>query len=74
MQIEWWYWIVAGFCLIGVELLIPSFTLIWFGFGALSVGIFCYLWVGIPLAWQVVLWCAASICFIAMWRKHIKPK
>jgi membrane protein implicated in regulation of membrane protease activity len=74
MQIEWWYWIIAGFCLIGVELIVPSFTIIWFGFGALSVGIFCYAWVGIPLAGQVALWSAASICFTAMWHKYLKTK
>ena len=29
MQIEWWHWITLGFCLIGLELIVPSFTIIW---------------------------------------------
>lgn len=74
MQIEWWHWIIAGFCLIGLELLIPSFTIIWFGLGALAVGVLSGLWPGFSLAGQVALWSFASICFTAMWFKYLKPK
>ena len=74
MQIEWWYWIIAGFCLIGLELVVPSFTVIWFGLGALMVGALRCLWPGIPLAGQVALWSVSSICFTAMWFKYMKPK
>lgn len=74
MQIEWWYWIIAGFCLIGLELIVPSFTIIWFGLGALVVGLLSGLWPGIPLAGQVALWSAASICFTTMWFKYLRPK
>ena len=74
MQIEWWYWIIAGFCLIGLELIIPSFTVIWFGLVALVVGALSGLWPGIPLAGQVALWSVTSICFAAMWFKYMKPK
>jgi membrane protein implicated in regulation of membrane protease activity len=74
MNMEWWYWIIAGLCLIGMELIVPTFTVVWFGFGALSVGILSYLLEGIPFAGQVTLWCSASICFIAMWRRYMNPK
>jgi len=39
MTIVWWHWLVLGFCLIGMELLVPSFTIIWFGLGAVVVGL-----------------------------------
>ena len=74
MQIEWWYWIIAGFCLIGLELIVPSFTIIWFGFGALVVGLVTLLWPGFPVAGQVLLWSIASICFTVMWFRYFKPK
>ncbi|OGU13140.1 MAG: hypothetical protein A2076_07655 [Geobacteraceae bacterium GWC2_53_11] len=74
MQIEWWYWIIAGFCLIGVELVFPSFTIIWFGLGALLVGAFSGLLSGLPLISQIALWMFTSICFTAMWFKYLKPK
>jgi len=74
MQIEWWYWIIAGFCLIGLELVIPSFTIIWFGMGALVVGMIKAAWSGFPVAGQFLLWSLASIVFTIMWFKYLKPK
>lgn len=73
MQIEWWYWIIAGFCLIGLELIVPSFTIIWFGMGALVVGIIKLVWSGFPVAGQLFTWTAASICFTVLWFKFFKP-
>jgi membrane protein implicated in regulation of membrane protease activity len=74
MQIVWWYWIIAGFCLIGLELIIPSFTIIWFGLGALVVGILTVLWPAFPVAGQFFLWTLASIFFTVMWFRYLKPK
>lgn len=73
MQIEWWHWITAGVCLIGLELIVPSFTIIWFGFGALFVGALSGLWPGFSPVAQLALWLFASICFSLMWYKYLKP-
>ena len=74
MQVEWWYWIIAGFCLIGLELIVPSFTIIWFGLGAVVVGLVKLLWSGFPVSGQVFLWSLASISFTVMWFKVFKQK
>ncbi len=74
MKLEWWYWMLAGFCLIGLELIIPSFTIIWFGLGALLVGLLVALVPFMPDWLQVLLWAAASITFTALWFKYLKPK
>jgi len=74
MQLVWWYWIIAGFCLIGLELIFPSFTIIWFGLGALAVGVLKILWPDIPPVVQLLLWPIASICFTFMWFKYLRPK
>lgn len=74
MQIEWWYWIVAGFFLIGLELIIPSFTMIWFGLGALMVGVFRIMWPGFPVSCQITFWLVASAFFTLMWFRYLKPK
>ena len=73
MQIEWWYWIIAGICLVGLELIVPSFTIIWFGLGALVVGILTFAWPAFPVAGQVFLWSVASIFFTVMWFRYLKP-
>lgn len=75
MQIEWWYWIIFGIGLIGLELLfVPSFTIIWFGLGALAVGLCLAVRPGFPIAGQAILWVVASISFTLMWYKYLKPK
>lgn len=74
MQIEWWYWIIAGFCLIGLELIFPSFTIIWLGMGALAVALIKAVWPGFPIIGQLTLWVAASVAFTIMWFKYLKPK
>jgi membrane protein implicated in regulation of membrane protease activity len=66
MQFEWWYWIIAGFCLIGLDLIVPSFTVIWFGIGALLAGILKALWPDLPVVGQFLLWSIASVAFTVM--------
>jgi len=74
MQIEWWYWIIAGFGLIVLELFIPSFTIIWLGMGALAVGLMKSVWPGFPLIGQIIMWIVCSVLFTIMWFKYLKPK
>lgn len=74
MKLEWWYWLILGFCLIGLELLVPSFTIIWFGMGALAVGVLVLIIPGIPVWLQVLLWAGASVVFTLMWFKYLKPR
>lgn len=72
MNVEWWHWIIAGFALIGLDLVIPSFTIIWFGLGALFVGIIAAILPGFPVVAQVFTWIFASICFTLLWFKFVK--
>ena len=74
MQVAWWHWIVAGFCLIGLELLFPSFTILWFGLGALAVGVLKVFWPDLPAVAQLLLWLVASVCFTVTWFKYLRPK
>lgn len=70
MACEWWYWIVFGFVLIGVELLFPSFTMVWFGLGALMVGGWSLLWGGGGLLVHVAIWVAVSAACSLGWRRY----
>lgn len=74
MQLEWWYWIIAGFSLIGLELIFPSFTIIWLGLGALVIGVLKAVWPGLPAITQLLLWLAATISFTVMWFKYLRPR
>lgn len=74
MQIEWWYWLVGGFILIGLELIVPSFTIIWFGLGALVVGLLLLLAPAMPGWLQLLLWAMTSVGFTVVWFKFLKDR
>jgi inner membrane protein len=72
-EILWWHWIVLGIVLMLTELAVPAFFLVWFGVGAVIVGVVLAAFPAVPLAWQVIAWIAASIVFIWLWFKIFKP-
>lgn len=73
MQIEWWYWIVAGVALLLCELAIPVFVLVWFGLSAVLLGILLAILPSISLAAQLSLWLAFSIALVVLWFRVFKP-
>lgn len=74
MHLEWWYWVVAGLGLIGIELIIPTFTIIWFGFGALAVGAATYVMPDISTGVQMMLWSVASVSCTYIWFRYFRSR
>ena len=60
MSFEWWHWIVLGIALVIAELAVPAFFIIWFGLGALLVGL-AMLAVPLGATAQIGLWVVASV-------------
>ena len=73
MQLLWWHWMVFGFVLVVAELAIPSFFLIWFGVGAIIVGIALAALPALSFPWQILVWLAVSVAFVLLWFKIFKP-
>ena len=71
MDILWWHWIAGGLLLGVAELLIPAFFIIWFGLGAILVGMLMLL---IPLgsAAQFVWWSVFSLAMVYAWFRYFK--
>ncbi len=72
MQPEWWAWIVGGILLMLSELAITSFYIIWFGLGALLVGLLMLLMPDISLTVQVAVWTLASLTMVVLWFRVFK--
>lgn len=72
MTIEWWHWMVLGVALVLLELAIPAFFVVWFGLGALIVGVAVALAPSMSLAAQIVVWIGASLAFVFLWFKVFK--
>lgn len=72
MNLEWWHWAVGGIALIMLELAIPVFFVIWFGFGALLVGLLMLLAPDLTLTAQLSLWTMASVAMAILWFRIFK--
>ena len=73
MTILWYHWLILGMLLILGEMLLPSFTLLWFGLAALLTGLLLLLLPSIGLSIQLLFWAMASIGFTVLWFKFFKP-
>ena len=71
---EWWYWIVLGLCLVMSELVVPAFFVIWFGIGALLVGVSLLAMPTLGMAVQLMLWAGLSTLLVIFWFRYLKPK
>ncbi len=66
MNIPWWYWVVGGFALMLIELLGPTFFILWFGIAACLVGA-VKAFLPLTLAQEFGLWGALSAILVALW-------
>lgn len=73
MAIEWWHWIVAGLILTMAELALTTFFIVWFGLGALVVGLVLVVLPSLSMTTQFVMWALASISFTIAWFKIFRP-
>ena len=67
MILEWWQWEIAGIALVLLELAIPAFCVIWFGLGAMLVGLVLLVAGELSLTTQIVLWILASLAMTVLW-------
>jgi len=68
----YWHWLVLGMLLAMAEIFLPSFTFLWFGAGAFTVGLAAWL-MPLSLTTQLWLWVVLSIVYTAAWFKLFKP-
>lgn len=71
MDLAWWHWIAGGILLTLMELAIPAFFLIWFGLGAILVGLIM-LALPLSLATQFTLWAITSSAMVLFWFRFFK--
>lgn len=73
MEFAYWYWLLLGFGLLILEMLLPTgFILLWVGVAAVVVG--AMAWLIPPMGGEVefVLWGLLSVIAVLAWRKF-KP-
>ena len=75
MEIEllYWHWLVFGMLLVAGEIFIPSFTILWFGLGALVVGLLMLV-LELNFPAQILIWTVSSMLCTVLWFKYFKPR
>ncbi|MFJ4395543.1 NfeD family protein [Pseudomonas sp. NPDC089396] len=74
MEMQWWIWLVFGIGLILLELVLPTFFIIWFGIGAVLVSLIALAAPSLHLDMQVLLWALFSSGTTLLWFKLLKRK
>ena len=74
MMLEWWHWMILGLCLAMAELAVPAFFIVWFGIGAIGVGIVLLLVPDLAVAKQLLLWAGLSTVLVVFWFRHLRPR
>jgi membrane protein implicated in regulation of membrane protease activity len=72
MNPEWWTWVVGGIALILAELATPSFFIVWFGLGAILVGLLMLALPDLSLTAQLAVWTVASLAMVVLWFRVFK--
>lgn len=73
LGVQYWHWLVLGMILIFAEIFVPSFTIFWFGLGAIAVAILMLIYADLRFSWQLLLWAVASSVFTFLWFRFIRP-
>jgi len=68
----YWHWLVFGMVLVIAELFIPSFTIFWFGLGAMLTAAFLFFAPALSISWQLFIWAISSIVFTFVWFKYLR--
>ena len=72
-NIAYWHWIVFGLMLSLSEILVMSFVLLWFGLGAIVVGMLLWLF-PLSITVQLLIWVSLSLFNVYGWFKWISPR
>ena len=62
--VEYWHWWALGGTLAIVEAFLPGFVFLWLGIAAGLVGCLLWLWPGIGLDYQVLIFAALSVASV----------
>ena len=75
MHMEWWLWLAGGLALVVAELATPSgFFILFFGLGALTVGVLDALDIVENLGVEILLFTALSVTYLLMFRGRLRAR
>ena len=73
VELNWVVWLAFGMVLMISELFVTGFFVLWFGLGAVIVGLVMVPLPGLPVSVQMILWAFSSLAFVFAWFKFLRP-
>ena len=73
-ELVYWHWFLLGIVLTMAEIFLASFTVLWFGLGALLVGVLMLVFPALPFSAQLLLWIVLSGGFAIFWFRYFRPR
>jgi len=73
MHIEIWQWLLLGIALCVVEIFIPSFTVLWFGLGAIIVALVASVF-SLSLPTELIIWALSTALLAIAWFRFLVPR
>lgn len=73
MNVQPYHWLIFGLILMTVEMLVPTFFLLWFGVSAIAIAPFAWIF-NLSFYASVIVWLILSIIVCILWFKLIQPK
>ncbi|MDH5432537.1 MAG: NfeD family protein [Gammaproteobacteria bacterium] len=67
-SIAYWHWIAIGIVLFILEMLAPGAIFMWFGFGAVAVGVLLVLMPTMGIEWQIFIFAVLSFGSVFGWK------
>ena len=74
MELQWWLWLIAGLTLVILEIFTASFFIIWFGIGAVLVGLLSWCVADLSATGQIFIWITLSSATALFWFKRLRPR
>lgn len=70
--IEYWYWLIFGLVLLGLEILVFGAFFLWLGLAALVVGVLALFVTSLLWSHQIIIWAVLSVIGALGWQIYKK--
>ncbi|UVJ45640.1 NfeD family protein [Pseudomonas sp. LS1212] len=74
MEMQWWIWLALGLALVVSEIFTATFFVLWFGIGAVLVGLLSWTWPVLSTTAQLLGWAVLSSLMAFLWFKVFKRR
>ncbi len=71
-EFSFWYWWILGLALLILEVFAPGAFFLWMGISAGLVGLLSWLFPGLSIEWQLLIFTLVSVITVVGWRAYLR--